>query len=735
MKQKVVLTLLLGFAIIPLSAQVRGVIVDKEGQLLQNVTIQNLNTQRHTHSDEKGTFVFEECKVADSLKFYLLGYRSQKIKLDATNNFLNVVLETAPLELNAIDITAPVQSNLQKIDLSLRPIQNTQEMLRIVPGLFIAQHAGGGKAEQIFLRGFDIDHGTDLAISVDGILPVNMVSHAHGQGYSDLHFLIPESIQSVEFNAGSYDASKGNFATAGSVNFKIKDRIDHTQINFETGQYQYSRLSGLVNLKEGDKSNSYAGIEYLQSSGYFDAPQDLKKLNALLKYNYMISPRLKFKSSLSYFKSSWSASGQIPEREVRAGRISRFGSIDPTEGGATARLNWNGQLDILSSRNQFIKSNSYFTHYDFQLFSNFTYFLIDSIHGDQIEQAEKRNIYGSELTYDYQQSQFKLQSAIGLRLDDIRNSHLTHTQSRTIFLNDIRSGNTTEANAYGYAVLNYSLHRLNISPQVRMDYVKMDYFDKLNSTQNGQISFAQTIVSPKFIAEYRLDQNAQLYFKTGLGFHSNDARTLILNPSANLLTRSTDIDLGAQVKLFKSHLLHLNSWLIDMEDELVYVGDEGIVESNGPTRRYGLELGFRSQILKNVFLESDIAYTHARAKDDQQIAKFVPLAVKWCAKGGINILNWNNFSGSIRYRYLGDRPATEDYSLIAKGYLLCDFNVSYKYKYLNIGVSIENITNQKWNEAQFATVSKLRNESIPVEEIHFTPGTPFNMRLRVGILL
>ena len=245
--KKIFILILLAFPCLIFSQTFSGKVINKNGNPIQGVLIQNLNQKTHTHTNEKGLFELQEINKDDSLEISHLTHHSRWLVFnpEGWSENMEIVLHEKPLNLEQVNIVYtpnPVKT-LADIDLAMNPVNSSQEILRKVPGLFIGQHAGGGKAEQIFLRGFDIDHGTDVAISVDG-MPVNMVSHAHGQGYADLHFLIPETIDRIDFGKGPYYADKGNFTTAGFVNFRTKERITQSKINLEVGQFQTRRIAG-----------------------------------------------------------------------------------------------------------------------------------------------------------------------------------------------------------------------------------------------------------------------------------------------------------------------------------------------------------------------------------------------------------------------------------------------------------------------------------------------------------
>jgi outer membrane receptor protein involved in Fe transport len=724
--------LILFFLTIEVSAQLSGKILNTDQKSLEAVTIFNLRSKDHTHSDANGFFYEKTAMVNDTLRCTLIGHSSFDIVV-TSEQFKNTslfIMKESPLILNQIDITEPLHRSLQKIDLHINPINNSQELLQQVPGLFIAQHAGGGKAEQIFLRGFDIDHGTDVAISVDNVLPVNMVSHAHGQGYADLHFLIPETVHSVEFEKGSYNASAGNFATSASVNFKLKERIPNHTITFESGKFQTNRLVALFKLMNSDKTDAYAAGEYITSDGYFEHPQDFERINLLGKYHYKLNNRSGFKISGSYFSSHWRASGQIPQRAVDSGIISRFGSIDPDEGGITHRSNTMLQYYFSKNVHQLFKIQAYHVHYDFELYSNFSFFLNDSIHGDQIRQKEKRNILGIETQWQNQFKNILLSMNLGLRSDNIKDSELSHTKNRNLLLERKALGNISERNAYAVFKLNYHRNNWDIDFQGRYDIFRYNYKDKLQTTAE-QHSKTEGLFSPKLNLHYNVWKNLQIYAKCGFGFHSNDSRLLINNRSDDFLTTSFNTDLGMHIKPGHNVLIHAGIWTIYMEDELVYTGDEAIVEGVGNTLRKGIETGLRWQPVPWLLLDAELTYTLARLTEANESENFIPLASKWNSSGGIAVVNFKNTSLAIRYRYLGDRPANESGSITAKGYTLIDANLNYQYKNLQFGLVCENLLNTKWNEAQFASTSRLQHESLAIEEIHFTPGTPFNFRIKI----
>ncbi len=715
-------------------AQISGFVLDEFQNPIQEVTILNKKSNTHTHSDKNGYFKEPNAKSGDSLQFSFIGFKT--ITYHITESDLNrnstFNLSESSVALDQINITESLPYNLQLIDNHIRPVQSSQELLRQVPGLFIAQHAGGGKAEQLFLRGFDLDHGTDIQISVDNLIPVNMVSHAHGQGYADLHFIIPETVKRLDFEKGSYNAAKGNFGNAGYVDFILKDRITKNSLIFETGKFDAHRLAGMFNLLKKGHTNSYLATEYLATDGYFEHAQDFKRYNGLLKFNHKNQSGVEFKITASHFNSHWNASGQIPQRAIDQDLIKRFGAIDPNEGGNTDRSNLLFQLIKPITSNQQLKWSTFYTNYNFELFSNFTYFLNDSINGDQIKQKENRNILGMDAQWFTSWNGIEFISALGHRFDCVKNLELSHTKDRQTLLNRLAQGTVNENNSYSYIKVNYKWRKWEISPQLRVDFFQFSYLDKILLQQSDYYK-TELKLSPKFYTIYNAKQGLQIIAKIGRGFHSNDSRLLIQKFNIKMLPSATSMDLGMQTKIGNNILFHGGLWFLQLEDELVYVGDEAIVENSGKTKRRGIEAGFRFQASRFLYLDAESSYSNARSADAPENQNFIPLAAKWTHMGGITLKDFKQFSAGLRYRILTDRPANEDNSIIANGYQQFDATVNYQFKNVNIAFIAENIFNQKWNEAQFSTLSRLKDEPNAVEELHFTPGSPINFRIKLHI--
>ncbi|MEM9835087.1 MAG: TonB-dependent receptor [Bacteroidota bacterium] len=720
--------LLICAATFQLSAQtVNGVVLDKTKEPILGAYVNLTGTQVHTHTDEFGKFAITGVGSGDTLNISLLGFEPQKIVVADLDDVYRVVLEEASFDLGQVVVS---QNNKElnvvaSIDVELAPVRTSQELLRRVPGLFIGQHAGGGKAEQIFLRGFDIDHGTDISISVDG-MPVNMVSHAHGQGYADMHFIIPETLDKIDFGKGPYYAEQGNFNTAGYVDFTTKRRLENSQIGLDIGQFNTIRALGMISLLDTFNQSAYIATEYSVTDGPFESPQNFYRTNIMGKYSARLPNGTSISLLASHFDSEWDASGQVPQRAVDSGLITRFGAIDDTEGGSTSRTNFALNATHPLPDGSFLRSNAYLSNYDFELFSNFTFFLEDPDNADQIRQQEERTIFGVETSWNKSVfiggNETLLKIGGGFRADDVNNIGLSRTANRRTLLESIQQGEVVEKNYYGFASAALEVGNWLFQPALRYDYFEFNYVDAL-ATQYDNQSQSASILAPKMSVVYDAAQNIQLFAKAGFGFHSNDTR-VVLQESRDILPAAFGVDVGALFKPGKRIIANVALWHLYLEQEFVYVGDAGIVEPSGETRRQGIDLGIRYQIADWLYANADGTYTYARSLGDPEGENLIPLAPIYTAVGGLTVQK-DKFTSRLEVRYLGDRPANEDDSIVAEGYTVVDWSANYDFGRVNLGFQIENLFDVDWNETQFATESRLRDEPTSFEEIHFTPGFPF----------
>ena len=686
-----------------------------------------------TITDQQGFFSLRSEATDATIIISSNGYASAK--LHSTSVGAEILLQPAPVQLKDVlvihrNLPASFQS-LARNDLELRPVKNTQELMRIVPGLFVAQHAGGGKAEQIFLRGFDCDHGTDIAVSVDG-MPVNMVSHAHGQGYADAHFIIPETVNKIDFGAGPYYAQQGNLNTAGFVGFNTSNSITGNRVQLEAGSFNSFRALTMFDLLPAhkEKQSAYIATEYSYTDGPTLSKQHFNRSNIFFKYRAVLDANTQLTTSVSAFSSRWNASGQVPERAVTSGLISRFGSIDPSEGGITSRYNANLSLVTRLSSQYVLTSQIYYSRYAFDLRSNFTFFLLDSIYGDAIRQAEKRNLFGGsvELKSNNRAATIQSSTGIGFRKDDIDGSTLSQVPL-TVKPQALSDGNIAETDVFVFSRHQFSTGNWLIDAGLRIDQLRSRFNNVLDLSQQ---TASQSIISPKLNIQYTFNSKLQFYLKTGKGFHSNDAR-VAANGEHHLLAAAYGSDLGLIWKPDHKWLLNVAAWWLQLDQELVYAGDDGTIEPRGKTNRHGLDIAARYQANRHLFASLNVNLTRAFMSGLPKGENYIPLAPLASSTGGIFYKAEHGLNGGLSYRYLQSRPANEDNSITAKGYFVADLTLNYTKKQYEIGMSIENLFNTRWNEAQFATTSRLRDEPAAVTDLNFTPGNPIAARVKLTV--
>jgi len=766
---------------------IKGQVIDSEtGDPVIGANIIMVSSMLGTCSDINGQFEFRNIHSGEyELLASCMGYQSMKtlvfVEKDKVTN-QKITLNTTSIEIEGYSVIAECPYSaaslkyIRNLDLEIRPNKSSQDLLKLVPGLITAQHAGGGKAEQIFLRGFDADHGTDVNISVDG-LPVNMVSHGHGQGYADLHFLIPELVEELNVYKGPYFAQFGNLATAGAIQFKTRDVLDHNLIKIEGGQFNTLRGTLLYQLGSGcDEQNGYVAAQYYNTDGPFESPLGLKRMNVFGKYFTHLSHNSKITVSMSTFSSAWDASGQIPQRAVDHNIISRFGALDDLEGGNTSRTNFNLKYDLRDDNNNSLSIQTYASDYDFKLFSNFTYFLEDDDFGDMIEQLDNRLLYGMNAQYQHikKLDDKILKSAFGggFRADNTAVA-LWHSPDR------VRQELFTQASINERNFFSWIQNEIVFSAEfraqaaLRFDYFTFNVDDNTNNSL-GSVSpelphasgyDQQTIVSPKLNLVYSPVETIDLFVNAGTGFHSNDARNVVISKKINELERTwrrqgfTDLQIdnklaeqnfdpaqkdaitlpratGGELGFRTGKINRLNigmaAWFLYLEREYVYVGDGGFTELSDPTQRIGLDVEARLKLVSWLWADIDFCLSEGKMMGIHETGNEIPLAPKITSTGGLTVKDLNNFNATIRYTYIGDRPANESNTVIAEGYFILNMGLSWEWKTFTFSVTGENLLDIDWNEAQFDTESQLPWENEPVSEIHFTPGNPRNFQFGIS---
>lgn len=635
---------------------------------------------------------------------------------------------------------------LSRIDLNLLPVRSAQDLLRLVPGLFIAQHQGGGKAEQIFLRGFDADHGTDVNISVDG-MPVNMVSHAHGQGYADMHFIIPETIADYDFGKGDYYTDKGDFTTAGYVTYNTFNVLDHNLVRVEGGEFNHARIVAMLNLlspRAMPKGQSaYLAGEGLYFDGPFHYPMRFNRGNLFGKFITPLRGIGKLTFEASTFSSTWRSSGELPPRAIAEGYVKdRFGVLDSAQGGNTTRTNIIAKLQTRLNDRLTLENQAYYTHYFLNLISNFTFYYTYPEQGDEFRQHEARNLYGyngklSEKDYLGAGNISLISTAgWGLRYDDIDPIFLAHSEKAEV-LNYLQLGHTRETALNGWLDERLQTGKWLFDAGARVDYLHFYYRNE--STDSAAVMFngvdpraGKAIVSPKFSVQYTVDQQTQVYVRLGKGFHSNDARVVIANQGYAILPAAYGADFGINWKPAPGLFINAALWYLYLQQEFTYGADLGddAVSPGGRTRREGIDLSVRYQFTDWLIGYLNANAAHPRFLGVAKTASYIPLAPTFTSTAGLDFRFASGWNGGISYRYLHDRPGNETNTLTAVGYFVTDLTANYTKSRYEVGLSIENLLDTQWKESQFEELSRLKYETHPADEMSYTPGIPFFAKLK-----
>ena len=735
---------------------IKGKVIDVvTKEPLELAVVQNSKTSSNTLTDREGRFALKNVNLSDSITISYIGYTSQTIKPDPSDKPLKIQLSKGQFNLKEVVINSH-SNNLttshifSSMDLNMQPVRSAQDLLRLVPGLFIAQQVGGGKAEQIFLRGFDADHGTDVNVSVDGF-QVNLPSQSHGQGWADLHFLIPETVGNYDFGKGPYYAQKGDFTTAGFVGYNTINVLDKSIVKLEVGEFQSARIVAMINLlsnrqKENGQS-AYIAAESLYTNGPFEYPQHLSRLNIFAKFNTPIGANSKLTATFSTFTSKWRAAGEIPNRAVSEGYINdRFGVIDSSQRGQTSRTTVNLRLTTALNKQLTFENQLYYSRFFFNLFTNFTFYYVDPVNGDEFNQREVRNIYGynGKLSHQNFFSNGTLTSAagIGFRYDATSPSWLAHSLHGDSILNFLQLGYIKEANANAYLDETFEKGKWLFNAGLRFDYFNFYYLNTAPSSDTAATIYngvnttqRKAIICPKINIQFTVNNQIQLYIKTGKGFHSNDARVVIANQGFQILPAAYGADVGIIWKPLPQLFLNTALWYLFLQQEFKYGSDFGAesVQPGGKTLRKGIDFSARYQFSSWLYGNLNLNYAIPRALDVPNGQYYLPTAPAFTSTAGLYYRFKDGFNGGISYRYLHDRPANSDYSLVALGYFLTDLTANYTKNKYEVGISIENLFNQKWYESQVEYVSRLKNEIVPVDEVSYTAGVPFFAKIKFSI--
>ncbi|HEX9742992.1 MAG TPA: TonB-dependent receptor plug domain-containing protein [Nitrospiraceae bacterium] len=635
-----------------------------------------------------------------------------------------------------IGVTAdrPVAASSQQFipdkEYLLQPQGRPAQVLRLIPGFIAVEHSGGaGKADQYFLRGFDADHGTDVAFFSDG-MPINLRTHAHGQGYADLNFIIPETIEGLDVHKGAYHAQFGDFATAGAVNFKTREVVKEGVVQLAGGQFDTQRHLLMFSPTTGKVRTLFAAEGYY-TNGPFQNDNRYFRTNVMGKATMNPTNRSELSLTGTYHKAQWNASGEIPLRGVTDGSLDRFDAIDSTEGGkttrATGKLNYH--YDTTGGGSFF--ANAYAQYYKFDLYTNFTFFLNDPVNGDGIQQSDRRVIYGGDTGYRQAGKLMDMDASatVGVqsRVDDIHarlGPQVKRDPTGTTTDNDI-----LEASYSPFVKLEVQpAPWIRFAGGVRSDTFTFDVRNRCETcveqsagrkTSSMVLPKANLILGPWFKTE--------LFANYGEGFHSNDARSAVAAGSSPL-ARAKTYEVGMRSKPWGPDGLELTAtlWQVDLKSELVFVGDEGTTEIRGASRRRGMEVAARGQIMGPLYFNGSVTMTSPKFRNGDAI----PLAPELTGYGAVILQLPQGLTTQLQGTYMGVRPLTEDRSIKAPSWI--DFDLSMRYKLpvklergrLEAFLFIQNLFDTQWEQATFAFQSRLPSEAAGVTDVHFVPGTP-----------
>lgn len=623
-------------------------------------------------------------------------------------------------------------------DFMSRPLMRRGEILEAVPGMIITQHAGGGKANQYFLRGFNLDHGTDFSISLEG-MPLNMRTHAHGQGYTDLNPLIPELIQSIDYAKGTYSAADGDLSSAGSANFLLWDLMPQNLVRLEFGEYNYYRalVAGTLPFKTGSDDGVRQGLTYALEYNYYDGPwqqpEEFNRWNGLLRW-FKEDDDTRLSITFMGYRGSWTSTDQIPEPLINGGQLGRYDTLDRTAGGESDRYSLNIAFEHRDD-DVVTRANAYAIHYMLDLYSNFTYFLNNQATGDQFQQAEQRWVLGGQVSRTWEKREFlgiesDLTLGLQTRTDIINGIGLwnTHRRHRTA---SIRQDDLLESSIglYGEATTRWSPWFRTVLG-VRGD---LFYFEPLKSSVNGQDAETAGIISPKFSAIFGPWKQTELYLNFGTGFHSNDARGVsAASNAADPLVRTLGAEIGLRTQAVPDLTTTLAFFWLRSDSELIYVGDAGTNEPGPGSERYGIELTSYWRPHRWFSADAELALTNARLIDAPGGANHIPNSIPIMFSGGINLGaqgNDNGFFAGARVRCFANSPLEETNTVKGRDSLMVNATVGYRHNSWETAVDCLNLLNRSDYDISYFYQSNPGTGPIDARHVH--PIEPRMFRFRV----
>jgi hypothetical protein len=605
-------------------------------------------------------------------------------------------------------------------ELAMRTVYRPGELLEAAPGLIVSQHSGEGKANQFFLRGFNLDHGTDLATYLDD-MPVNQRSHAHGQGWTDLNFLIPELTARLDYKKGPYSASEGDFASAGSASITYANRLARNVATVSVGQDGYARTAWSASRESGDGVLTYA-LEALHNDGPYLHPDDYQKLNGVLRYSRGYANNGWSVTAMAY-RGRWNATDQIPERAVAGGLLDRFDAVDTTDGGAAKRFSLSGVWRH-TGEDSASKVSAYIIRNQLDLWSDFTYFMDDPVNGDQFAQPDRRVTSGVNATHSWhvdrgETSRSDITVGVEAQNDNIFNGLYRTAARRTLAVTRADHIVETSAGAFIENATRWNSW-FRTTAGVRADAYRF----RLRSSRadNGD-----SLASPSANLVFGPWRRTEVYVNYGEGFHSNDARGTMTAPG---LVRSRGMELGLRTEAVPKMQTTVSLYRLDFDSELTYVGDAGTTEAGPPSRRTGIEFSNDYKPYKWLSVDFDAAYAHARSRGAAPGQDRIPEAIEGVGQLALTVSQLGAWEGALRLRYFGPRPLVADDSVRSRASTTLNGRLGYRVnRDLRLELEGFNLANRRASAIDYYYASQLRGEAAPREDVHAHPIEARSFRL------
>jgi hypothetical protein len=755
------------------TVSIAGTVYDETGGVLPGVTVDlTLGGKMFTETvtDGEGKYRFDNVPIGPAeLTFRLINFGTARraltlsqgtaatvdvmmlvavsadIVITAPRTFRNLAEVENPAE-NLVGIaSAGSEGAITDVQLAVRPVNRATEVLETVPGMVISQHSGEGKANQYYLRGFNLDHGFDFAQTIAGI-PVNMPTHAHAQGYADSNFLIPELVSGVQFRKGPYFAENGDFSSAGSANINYFNVLDQTIVSVTGGSFDYGRLFGAASPQVG-AGHVLLAFEWERDDGPWESPNNKDKFNGVVRYSQGDSRNGLAVTFLGY-SNRWHSTDQIPQRAVDSGLISRFGFIEGSDRGESFR--YAGVFDWQrSGTRDSTRLTGFVQHYGVQLFHNFTYFLDDAVNGDQFEQFERRWTGGAKLTYrrlDHFGSKHA-ETAFGVdyRGDSVGGPLALYRTRDTVRLETTRADDVNQQSVGVFAD-----SQIDLSPTVRTTFgLRGDVYHWSVASNNPLNSGDDTagILSPKISAAFGPWHGTELYANWGLGFHSNSGLGIVVNvdpisgapvTASPPFARSHGAEVGVRTVALRGVQTTATLWYLGFGSELIYVGDSGSTEEGPASRRFGVEITNYLYPHEWVAMDLDISFSRARFVDVPPGEDYVPGALNRVIAGGIAVNPPPDVVsgpfGGIRLRHFGPRPLVDDNSVQSKSTSIVNGEVGYQFSpRLRLTAEVYNMFDAEVSDIDYYFASRLQGEPAPVEDIHFHSAIPRSARFTLKV--